>query len=107
MYQLGDLVLIEYPYTDLIGVKLRPAVVLKDTNDNDFIVVRATTQSKQTEFDIEIADWEKAGLLKPSIIRIHKLTSLETKLVKRRMGILSAADVNNLTLCLKKLFDFN
>ena len=68
MYQFGEVVLLEYPYTDLVGVKLRPAVVLKDTNDSDFIIVRATSQSRQTEYDIKIEDWQSAGLLKPSII---------------------------------------
>jgi mRNA interferase MazF len=103
MYQFGEVVLLEYPYTDLVGVKMRPAVVLKDTNDGDFIA-RATSQSKQTEFDVLIEEWEKAGLLKPSIIRVHKLNSLEIKLVKRKMGNLTAKDQNSLSQCLKKLF---
>ena len=40
MYQFGDVVLLEYPFTDLIGVKMRPAIVLKDTDDGDFILAR-------------------------------------------------------------------
>ena len=105
MYQFGEVVLLEYPYTDLSSVKLRPAIVLKDTNDADFIIARATSQFRQTEYDIEIKDWKYAGLLKPSIIRVHKLTSLETKLVKRKMGKLSPIDLENLLQCVKKLFD--
>ena len=105
MFQFGEVVLLEYPYTDLIGVKLRPAVVLKDTHDSDFIIARATSQLRQTEYDVQIEDWKTAGLLKPSIIRVHKLTTLETKLVKRKMGILSEKDLDNLLACLKRLFE--
>jgi mRNA interferase MazF len=105
MYLFGEIVLLEYPYTDLAGVKLRPAAVLKDTNDSDFIVARATSQPRQTEYDITVEDWQSAGLLKPSIIRVHKITTLETKLVKRKMGQLSAKDLSNLSSCLRKLFD--
>lgn len=104
MYQFGEVVLLEYPYTDLSGVKLRPAIVLIDTNDLDFIVVRATSQSWQTEYDVVIEDWQSAGLLKPSIIRVHKLTSLETKLVMRKMGKLSTKDLTALSDCIKRLF---
>jgi len=54
MYNFGDILLIEYPFTDLMGIKQRPAVVLKDTNDSDFILARITGQVKEMEFDIEI-----------------------------------------------------
>ncbi len=56
MYQFGEVVLLEYPYTDLSGVKLRPAIVVKDTNDSDFIIARATSQLRQTEYDMQIED---------------------------------------------------
>ncbi len=106
MYQFGDVVLLEYPFTDLIGVKMRPAIVLKDTDDGDFILARATSQNRETEYDMPIKDWTSAGLLKPSIVRVHKLTVLETKLVKRKLGKLSAEDGDKLYACLKGLFIF-
>ena len=105
MYQFGDIVLLEYPYTDLSGVKLRPAIVLKDTNDFDFITARVTSQSRQTEYDIEVTDWKKARSLLPSIIRKHKIATLETKLVKRQMGKLSASDLDSLLQRITSLFD--
>ena len=80
--------------------------MLKDTNDSDFIVVRATSQPRLSEYDVIIEDWQNAGLLKPSIMRVHKLTTLETKLVKLKMGKLSAKDLCTLSACVKKLFDF-
>ena len=105
MYQFGEIVLLEYPYTDLSGIKQRPAVVLKDTGDSDFIVARVTSQVKQTAYDVEIDEWQNAGLLKPSVVRIHKLTTLETVLVKRVMGNLSVKDAGKLYAALKKLFE--
>jgi mRNA interferase MazF len=104
MYQFGEVVLLEYPYTDLAGVKMRPAVVLKDTNDNDLILARATSQPRQTEYDVQIEDWREVGLFKPSVIRVHKLTTIEATLVKRSMGFLSSKDLDNLSTCLKGLF---
>ena len=105
MYNFGDIVLIEYPYTDNIGIKKRPAVVLKDTKDSDFIAARITGQLRESKYDIVIDDWRSAGLLKPSIIRVHKLASLETKLIKSILGQLSSTDFNKLSRCLQDLLD--
>jgi len=107
MYKFGTIVLIEYPFTDLRGIKQRPAVVLKDTNDSDLVLARITGQTRDSDFDIQIEDWRSAGLLKPSIIRIHKLATLETKLVKRNLGQLSPSDLDKLSDRLRKFFSDN
>ncbi len=104
MYHFGEVVLLEYPYSDLSGVKLRPAVVIRDTNDNDFILARITSQKGQSQYDMVIDYWQSAGLLRPSVIRVHKLVTLETYLVKRTMGKLSERDLNKLSDTLKNLF---
>ncbi|MBS4029553.1 MAG: hypothetical protein KGZ58_13070 [Ignavibacteriales bacterium] len=41
---------------------------------------------------MDISDWNKAGLLLPSIVRLNKLASLEKKLVEKNLGILSSSD---------------
>lgn len=51
----GDVVLIQFPFTDLKGNKNRPAVVLLET-ENDVTVVFITTKLKwQSEFDVLIS----------------------------------------------------
>jgi mRNA interferase MazF len=68
-FNFGDIVLIKFPFTDISGVKKRPALILHNTKDNDIIVCRITSQAKQTEFDIEISDWQISGLKLPSTIK--------------------------------------
>ncbi len=91
-YQPGDIVLIAFPFSDGAGSKRRPALVIRDTGDDDVIVARVTSQSSASVFDVELAGWQQAGLLLPSIVRVHKLATLEKHLVERRLGLLTMED---------------
>ncbi|MCX6843143.1 MAG: hypothetical protein NTX53_12765 [candidate division WOR-3 bacterium] len=41
-YSAGDVVLLEFPFTDTSGSKRRPALILHDTGDDDIVVARVT-----------------------------------------------------------------
>jgi mRNA interferase MazF len=88
-YQFGDVLLISFPFSNLVGSKRRPALVLLDTGDQDVIVARITSQNAQTALDADLTDWHEAGLRLPSVVRIHKIASLEKQLVERRLGRLT------------------
>ena len=51
-----------------------------------------TSQTTRTVFDVEIVEWQQAGLLRPSAVRLHKVNTLEKRLVERRLGILESSD---------------
>lgn len=72
----GDVVLTAFPFTDLSGSKLRPAVVLID-NVLDLTVCFITTQTQwQEPTDILIQPTNANGLRKPSLIRVSKIATL-------------------------------
>ena len=84
----GDIVLIPFPFTDLTGIKNRPAVILIDSED-DVTVCFITSQVKlQSEFDIAIQPTTLNGLKKPSLIRLSKLAALDKELIIGRLGVL-------------------
>jgi mRNA interferase MazF len=60
---------------------------------------------KSSECDLKIEDWVVAGLRLPSILRVHKIASLEKTLVDRQLGRLSSADLQNLREKIKELFE--
>ncbi len=82
----GDIVLLKFPFTDGKTYKRRPALIINDFDDGDVIVCRITSQIYNTSNDILIQDWEKAGLKLPSVIRVHKMATLEKDLVEIIMG---------------------
>src|SRR5581483_9728915 len=91
-YQPGEVLLVAFPYTGSGQTKARPALVLVDTGDADVLVARITTQVYTTRYDVTISDWQGAGLLAPSIVRLHKLATLDKTRVRRQLGSLTPSD---------------
>ena len=58
----GEIVLIPFPFTDLSGIKNRPALVLVE-NEDDITVSFITTQLKlQEELDVKVEPDTENGL---------------------------------------------
>ena len=86
----GDIVFIKFPFSNSKGYKKRPALVLQKFNDGDLIICRITSKIYSTEFDVVVEGWEKYGLLLPSIVRVHKLITIESTLINQKLGVLSS-----------------
>ena len=100
----GDIILIPFPFTDLSGNKLRPAVILADTN-LDFTACFITTQiGWQEPTDILLSPTITNGLKKKSLIRISKIATLDRTLAKGLLGKLSLTEMTELNVKLKILF---
>jgi mRNA interferase MazF len=91
-YQSGEVLLLLFPFADMTGARRRPALILLDTGDADIVVARVTSQIARTVFDVELVEWQQAGLLLPSVVRVHKVATLEKRLVERRLGTLTSND---------------
>ena len=91
-YNPGDVVLIAFPYVTAARKKKRPALVLLDTGDADILAARITTQIHQAPHDVKLTKWQSAGLLAPSVVRLHKLATLEKTLVERKLGKIQPED---------------
>lgn len=101
----GDIVLLKFPFTDSNTLKKRPALIINDYNDGDIIVCRITSRIYKTSFDIYIDNWEKSGLKLPSVVRVHKLATLEKKMIELVMGKVDNSVKEKFKLILSKLTD--
>lgn len=86
MYTFGDVLIINFPFTDGKGSKRKPVLVIKETDDNDLLIAKITTQTYNTEFDMAVTEWQKAALLSASIIRLHKIQTIHASLVFGQSG---------------------
>jgi mRNA interferase MazF len=85
----GDIVLIPIPFTDLSGIKNRPAVVLIDSEDDVMVCFLSTKLKWQSDCDILLKPTKLNGLKKTSIIRINKLATVDKELI---IGLLGRLD---------------
>ena len=99
----GDIVLITFPFTDLSGNKLRPAVVLAETT-LDLTVCFITTQLQwQEPTDLQLIPTLLNGLRKQSLIRTSKIATLDKTLAKGLLGLLTSKELTELNSKLKIL----
>ena len=100
----GDIVLITFPFTDLSGSKLRPALVIPDTN-LDLTVCFMTTQTQwQEPTDVLLIPNVNNGLRIQSLVRTSKIATLDRALAKGLLGKLTLPEITDLNSKLKTLF---
>ncbi|HEY2727471.1 MAG TPA: type II toxin-antitoxin system PemK/MazF family toxin [Parafilimonas sp.] len=92
MYKFGDILVINFPFTDGKGSKRRPVLVLKETADDDILIIKITSKIYSTEYDVKISDWQNSGLLSSSVIRTHKMQTIHNSLVFAYIGQLNSLD---------------
>ena len=100
----GDIILITFPFTNLSGSKLRPAVVLA-VSISDITVCFITAQLQWEEpTDLLLAPSSSNGLKKQSLLRTGKIATLDKALAKGLLGKLTNSEITNLNNKLKLLF---
>jgi len=102
LYAAGDVVLLEFRFTDTAGSKRRPALILLDTGDDDIVVARVTGQLSAAPQDVTLDEWQQAGLLLPSVVRLHKIATLQQRLVDKKLGRLTPGDWSRVVLTLRQ-----
>lgn len=102
-FKFGDIVLLKFPFTDGFSYKKRPALIMKDLDDGDVIACRITSKIYDTPFDVNVKNWSKYGLKLPSVIRVHKIASLEKTLIDQKIGQLDKSTQNQIKKIFKKL----
>ena len=104
----GTIVLVPFPFTDLSGRKVRPALVLhssKKGEDCIVVFISSAVQKKINMFDIEIKASSYNGLKQNSVIKTDKIATLQKKTILGEIGNLEAKIILEVNKKLKLLFD--
>jgi mRNA interferase MazF len=92
-YDRGDVVLAILPFSDLTGIKQRPAIVVSAPHPSiDLLLLPLTSQLEHLQpGEFALADWKAAGLLFPSAVK-RGLFTLDKTRVNRCFAHVTAAD---------------
>jgi len=93
----GTVVLTPFPFTDLSGRKVRPAVVVSrsDQPGNDVTLAFVTSHRGQPPTETELLidasdpDFAQTGLKVDSVVKCDKLVTLESSILLGELGELS------------------
>jgi mRNA interferase MazF len=107
----GDVVLVDYLYSDRTGSKIRPCLVVQNDRNNgrldDTIIAMITTRqrftSAPTQLLVNIAtpDGALTGLLFDSAVACENLLTIDGKFIRRKMGQFSPSLMEQVDSCLK------
>jgi mRNA interferase MazF len=104
----GEVVLVDWPYSDRMGSKLRPAVVVQADFLNglidDTILVRITSTAHGipgTEVKLDPVAETASGLLHVSYAFCPNVLTVEQALVDQTIGYLSDPAMQEIERCLK------
>jgi mRNA interferase MazF len=95
MFEFGSIVLTRFPFTDLSGGKVRPALVVSRDNERrvDVVLAFITSRTLNPPLPDSFAIQPSAvnGLKVPSLIRFDKLATLEKGVVAGQIGRMEAS----------------
>ncbi len=106
-------VLVPFPFDDLKSSKVRPAVCLTNPigQHNHIVLAFITSQfPKQPArsdviLNIETEEFESTGLRVSSVVRLHRLMTVTTELIRRELGELSPKHQQEIKQKLLELFE--
>jgi mRNA interferase MazF len=89
----GDVVLTQYPFTDLSGSAVRPALVVSSGLIGQDVllagissVVRGSAVASDYTLNTSHPEFQATGLRVTSVIRTHKLAAIDRQVIVRRLG---------------------
>jgi mRNA interferase MazF len=106
MFEKGTIVLVPFPFTDLSGSKVRPAIIISHKLGGDDVIVAfiSAKQSRTEKYDMRLVPSSLNGLKRASIVKCAKLATLDKKIILGKLGKISKKDSVKLHHKLKKIF---
>ena len=113
----GDVVLLDHPFSDASGSKVRPALVVQGDRDNarlsNTIVALLTRNTSRLNepthllVDPSTVDGRSTGLRQPSVVVFNNLFTVSRTKILRVIGSLPLSMKGPIDDCLKSALDLN
>lgn len=108
----GDVLLLDYPFTDQSGSKLRPALVVSSDAYNkgeDFVIVPISSKRRSNDANVvEIREgdgaFQQTGLRWTSFIKWTKPLTVSGRVASRRLGHVSPESLADIQSRIQDIF---
>jgi mRNA interferase MazF len=92
-----DIVAIEFPFLEGTDSKRRPALIvssdrLRLDHRQYWVAMITTAKANRLADDIEITNWQRAGLSQQCVIRVSRIATVGEDRIARRIGDISPKD---------------
>jgi mRNA interferase MazF len=105
-FNKGTIVLIPFPFTDLEGSKVRPALILNSNLSVDIIAAFISSKTGEAKpFEVSIEPDSGNGLKVKSKVICSKIATLDRKIILGEIGKLSQKHLSEVDMNLKKVFE--
>lgn len=109
-YRQGNIVLVDFGFSEGTGSKKRPSVIMSGEqyhkSRQEIIAIAITSNTQRILFgDTKITHWKEAGLIHPSVVT-GIIRTIKTTLVLKKLGILSKQDLQKVRENLQQIFEF-
>jgi mRNA interferase MazF len=106
-FVVGDVVAVVFPFSDLSGQKLRPALVLAHAEFDNLILCQITSKSytSKVAIKIEATDFSKGTLPVVSYARPDKIFTAEPVIVQKAVGKLNRNSLRSILEQVQKQFE--
>jgi len=97
----------QFPFLEVNATKLRPVIVVSkpQSKHGTIVIIPISSSAKEEPVDVMLKDWSSAGLVRPSVARVHRLvTMLQTDIVAE-LGVLAQSDIQALQDALRLLLN--
>ena len=105
-FAIGEVVLVLFPFSNLQGQKVRPALILAKVELDDLILCQITSRPYTSKYAIQIRtdDFTKGSLPVVSYVRPNKLFTANSSIIKKTAGQLTLAATKSILKSVRLLF---
>lgn len=102
----GDIVVVQFPFTNLLSSIKRPALVLANIEGDDIILCEITSKMREDSYVVllENKDLESGFLKINSIIRPNRLLTLHKNKIKYKFGRIKEFKLQEILTKVKEIF---
>jgi mRNA interferase MazF len=111
-FEIGSVILVNFPFTDLLSSKVRPALILASYGEDVIILgifskVPDFLQPSWIKIDQHEEGFQHTGLKKTSVIKTEKITVIHKSLIKKEIGRLAPAWLTSVRKILRQTLNLD